>query len=347
MFERLSWYYKVMDNRAPAKFLICRKIQGEDPTKLDIEGLWDLHRALSKDFDNVFKGVKRGELDIGDIPTPRFNFLDIKVEIAKNIFRSCHFCERRCEIDRSKIEGDCKVDHTYVHSWFLHCGEEAPLVPSGTIFYGGCNFHCVFCQNYDISHLYPKEGIRVRGREVALIEKKLRLEGAKNINHVGGDPIPNTWVILESFKYLDVNVPQLWNSNMYCSIETMTLLREVIDIWLPDFKYGSNRCAQRLSLVENYWETITRNMKIAYNSGDMIVRHLVLPNHIECCSKPVLNWIRNNCPEVLVNIMGQYRPEYLVAKYPEMWPDIGRTPTLEEMEEVYRYAERLGITYIK
>lgn len=344
--EILSWYYRVMDNRAPAKFIICRRIEGEDPTKLDMENLWDLHRKLSKDFDRVFRDIKSERMEIEDLPTPRFNFLDLKVEIAKNIFRRCHFCERRCEVDRRMVEGDCKVDFTYVHSWFHHHGEEPPLVPSGTIFYGGCNFHCVFCQNYDISQEYPKEGVRVSSRELALIEKKLRIEGARNINHVGGDPIPSTYVILESFKYLDVNVPQLWNSNMYCSVETMALLREVIDIWLPDFKYGSNTCARRLSLVEDYWEITTRNLEMAYNSGDMIIRHLVLPNHIECCSKPVLRWIGKNCPRALVNIMGQYRPEYLVARYPERWPDISRTPTPEEMEEVYRYAQKLGILYI-
>ncbi|MBW9220096.1 4Fe-4S cluster-binding domain-containing protein [Methanothermococcus sp. SCGC AD-155-N22] len=343
--ERLSWYYKVMNNWAPAKFLICKKIESEDPTKLDIKNLWDLHRELSKDFDKIFEDIKSERIRIDDIPTPKFNFLDVKVEIAKNIFKSCHFCERRCRVDRRNAEGDCKVDYTYVHSWFHHLGEEPPLVPSGTIFYGGCNFHCVFCQNYDISQEFPKGGVRLGGKELALIQKELRVEGAKNINHVGGDPIPSTYTILESFKYLDINVPQLWNSNMYCSIETMTLLREVIDIWLPDFKYGNNRCAERLSIVENYWEVITRNIKIAYNSGDMIIRYLVLPNHIECCSKPVLRWIARNCPKALVNIMGQYRPEYLVSKYPERWPDIGRTPTFEEMEQVYRYAERLGILY--
>jgi len=133
---------------------------------------------------------------------------------------------------------------------------------------------------------------------------------------------------------------------MYCSVETMALLREVIDIWLPDFKYGKDSCARRLSLVEDYWEITTRNLEMAYNSGDMIIRHLVLPNHIECCSKPVLRWIGKKCPRALVNIMGQYRPEYLVARYPDRWPDISRIPTPEEMEEVYRYAQKLGILYI-
>jgi putative pyruvate formate lyase activating enzyme len=79
----------------------------------------------------------------------------------------------------------------------------------------------------------------------------------------------------------------------------------------------------------------------------MIIRHLVLPNHLECCTKPILKWIAENLPldRVLVNIMEQYRPEYMVVKYPRRWPDIARRPRYDELEEAYRYAESLGIVY--
>jgi putative pyruvate formate lyase activating enzyme len=127
------------------------------------------------------------------------------------------------------------------------------------------------------------------------------------------------------------------------SEEAMKLLSHVVDIWLPDFKYGNNECALRLSKVPRYMETITRNLKIAVEWGDMIIRHLVLPNHIECCSKPVLKWISDNIPKerVVVNIMDQYRPEYKAYEY----KDISRKPTLQELEEVYRYADSLKILW--
>ena len=77
----------------------------------------------------------------------------------------------------------------------------------------------------------------------------------------------------------------------------------------------------------------------------MIIRHLVLPGHVDCCTKPVLEWIAENCPRALVNIMDQYRPEHLVARYPEMYPDIARRPSAKELEEAYRHADELGLCW--
>ncbi len=356
--RRLSWYYRVMVDEVPAKFLLTRAVEvPENPSKLDYETLWDLHRELEKQFMSLWSEALRGRLDLekfmrehgNDIKRgDRYSFLDVKIEIAKRIVRSCVFCERRCKIDRTKGVGACRLDaRAYVHSWFHHLGEEAPLVPSGTIFYGGCNFRCVYCQNYDISQLYPRQGVPVTPRQLALIQKELRLYGARNINHVGGEPTPNIHVILESLRYLDVNVPQLWNSNMYLTVEAMNLIKHVIDIWLPDFKYGNNRCATRLSAAPKYFETVTRNLREAVKHGDMIIRHLVLPGHLECCTKPVLEWIASNLPleKVLVNIMDQYRPEFMVVKYPRRWPELTRRLSRREIEEAYALASKLGIVY--
>ncbi len=345
--ERLSWYYSVMRDEMPAKFMICKKIAVEEDFEgKEIEDLWKIHEEKSKLFDKLLKSLRDGKIKIEKLPNGSPNFLDLKTEIAYRMLERCEFCERRCGVNRRKGDvGVCGVKFPNVHSCFHHYGEEAPLVPSGTIFYGGCNFKCVFCQNYDISQEYPNDGAVVDAKKLALMQKDLRLSEARNINHVGGDPTPNLHMIIESLKYLDVNVPQLWNSNMYCSVETMKLLREVIDIWLPDMKYGRDECAERLSLVKDYWKIVTRNIKWAHDWSDIIIRHLVLPNHLECCTKPVLKWIAKNCPRALVNIMEQYRPVFKVPKYPEKYRDINRRPSVKEMEEAYRYARELGIVY--
>ncbi|RLE94845.1 MAG: pyruvate formate lyase-activating protein [Thermoprotei archaeon] len=347
--KRLSWYKSVMEDRKPAKFIICKHIDAgeKDLKSMSLDELWKLHDELSKVFDELWASIREEEKDLSKIEKPEVSFLHVKVAIAYKLLEKCCFCEHRCGVNRLKGQkGFCRLDKTvYVHSWFHHVGEEAPLVPSGTIFYGSCNFRCVFCQNWDISQENPYAGIVVDAVKLARMQEKLRKTGAKNINHVGGEPTPNLHVILESLLYLEANVPQLWNSNFYCSEETMKLLREVIDIWLPDFKYGNDKCAERLSGVKNYWEIVTRNHKFAHECGDMIIRHLVLPNHIECCTKPILKWIAANTPRALVNIMEQYRPEYIVARYPEKYPDIYRRPYLEEMNRAYKLAEELGIVY--
>ena len=106
-------------------------------------------------------------------------------------------------------------------------------------------------------------------------------QGAKNVNWVGGDPTPNLYYILKTLKFCRVNIPQIWNSNMYCSQETFEILNGIIDVYLTDFKYRNNECALRLSKVDNYIEIIKRNHKFAYENGEVIIRHLVMPNHIE------------------------------------------------------------------
>ena len=136
---------------------------------------------------------------------------------------------------------------------------------------------------------------------------------------------------------------------MYLTEESMKLLLDLIDIWLPDFKYWSDECAKRLSWVgskASYRAVVTRNLSLAARHGDMIIRHLVLPNHLECDTKPILKWIAENLKEkVLVNIMDQYRPDHLVIERPEKYRDIGRRLRVEEIDEAYSYAEKLGIVY--
>lgn len=126
---------------------------------------------------------------------------------------------------------------------------------------------------------------------------------------------------------------------MYCSEQTMKLLHGVIDVYLTDFKYGNDFCAKRLSKIDGYTVVVRRNHLLAYTQTEIIIRHLVLPNHFDCCSKPVLSFIAEHLPNALVNIMGQYKPEYRANEQ----KDISRSVTAEEVTQVKEYAEKLGI----
>lgn len=359
--RRLRWYRSVMLDETPAKFMVVKSMKVDEGFKDLSDGeLWELHDQLHEEAEERFREVFKAGVNLESLKPASPSYLDLKIELVKRILRRCRFCEWRCGVDRtSGGKGVCGLgEKAYVASFFHHYGEEAPLIGtsgqggSGTIFFVSCNFHCVFCQNWDISHPrggFSGAGVEVDAEKLALIAKRLRVEGAGNINYVGGEPTPNLHVIIESLKYLEVNAPILWNSNMYMSIESMKLLIDLVDIWLPDFKYWSNKCATRLSRVGSkagYREVVTRNHLLAAEHGDMIIRHLVLPNHIECDTKPILRWIAENLRErVLVNIMDQYRPEYLVLEKPGMYGDVGRRLRGEEIMEVYSYAERLGIVF--
>ncbi len=240
------------------------------------------------------------------------------------------------------------------------------------------------CQNGDISK-DKDNGLEVSPELLAKMMWELRAEGCHNINLVGGEPTIHLHTIVEAISLLgkvrptprdlqymwlmkpdylrwrrlpeerytidgQFNVPILWNSNMFMSGETLEILRELVDIWLPDFKFGNNKCAIRLARTPWYWETVTENHRRIYEWGeDIVVRHLVMPNHVECCTKPVLRWIAENMPGTLVNVMDQYHPDcFADPRSPEFDPrlsDIARYPTREEIEEAYRFAEELGIPY--
>jgi len=274
--------------------------------------------------------------------------LDKLIEEVREIMKSCELCERKCKVNRLKGEiGHCKVPNKMlISSEFLHFGEEPFFVPSHTIFLMGCTMHCQFCQNYTISQWLEK-GYEIFPEILALKIEERKMQGSKNVNFVGGEPTPYLLFILQTLKELKnlkVNLPIIWNSNFYMSEKTMNILNQIIDVFLSDFKYGNNRCAKDISLVENYFDIISRNHLLA--KGEIVIRHLILPNHIKCCSFPILEWISNNLgKKCIVNLMDQYYPCYNILKK-EKFRSLRRRITLKEFEEVKKRAEELNLIYI-
>jgi putative pyruvate formate lyase activating enzyme len=321
-------------------------VDADGLARMPVEALWALHNRLHA----VFLKNRVDTIASPDETSP--SFLDIKIKLARSMLERCNFCERSCGADRAAgKKGTCGVGATpRVCSAFLHFGEEGPLVPSGTIFFAGCNFACVFCQNEDIS-TDPMNGIPVTPQKLANMATALAMDGAVNINYVGGDPTPNLHSIIESLAFQDAPVAQLWNSNNYNTLDSMKLLLDVMDIWLPDMKYGNDSCAKRLSGINNYWPIITRNMKLVHDEmvvpghASLVIRHLVIPGHVDCCSVPVIEWIAKEIPLAMVNIMGQYRPQHKVLAQPGEFMDIARRPSFEEIDSVRSLATMLGVTW--
>lgn len=261
---------------------------------------------------------------------------DSLIAMADNLYQKCYLCEYRCGVNRHATPGRCGCRTAQIASHFFHYGEEQVLVPSYTIFFSGCNFRCVYCQNWDLSQ-------HLTGMFIKPAEMRCTIQGvsdiAKNINWVGGEPTPHLLYILNVLKGCTANIPQVWNSNMYCTKETMDILGSIIDLYLTDFKYGNNICAKRLSNVDHYWEIVTRNHEQAHRQGEMIIRHLVIPGHVNCCSKPIIEWIAEVLPNIPVNLMNQYYPTYMAHKYSE----INRYLSGGEYQEILRYAERIDL----
>jgi len=276
------------------------------------------------------------------MPNPEKSFLDLKIAIARRILKNCHFCTRRCGVDRFKGEiGYCRCgSEITVSSIFEHMGEEPELVPSGTVFTVGCTMRCRHCQNWTISQWIEK-GEVYKPEALAKEVEQLRMRGCRNANLVGGEPTPWLEQWLETFNYVNINVPVVWNSNSYYSPETARLLAGFVDIYLLDFKYGSDGCAEKISDAPSYWEACTRNHLEAKKYGELIIRILVLPSHLECCTKPIINWIAKNLGiETRVNVMFQYRPEWKAYEILEL----RRRLTRDEKKRAIQLATEANLT---
>jgi len=286
--------------------------------------------------------------------------------------------------------GTCKLGNaSRVSTFFHHQGEELIYrgrLGSGTIFFTSCNMRCAFCQNGDIS-TDKDNGKTVDAHGLAAMAWMLRREGCHNINWVGGDPTIHLHTILEAIRILGherdqlnrfdlaeaalvkadpahrgtldpalsshrglFNVPMLWNSNFIMSEAAMRLLRPVIDIWLPDFKFGPGPCAKELARTPWYWTVVTRNLAAVHAWGEpLTIRHLVMPNHVDCCTRPVLEWIAENLPGVPVNVMAQYHPDTFTDPrnpgYRDKYEPLARRPSRSELAESYEIARDLGIVF--
>ncbi len=341
----LERYFSVMKDESPAKFRICKKIKVDIDLDSEESKLLEEHESGMERFDEVFNKLEKGKIELNDLEKPEVSLLDLKTHISNRILESCRFCERKCEANRKSGEtGACRVgEEAKVASEFIHIGEESELVPSYTVFFSGCTFNCQFCQNWDISQ-NPDSGIVYTPQEIAdsILEMRKKRE-ARNVNWVGGDPTPNLHNVLESLKKCEVNIPSVWNSNMYVSELGMKLLEGTQDVYLTDFKYGNNECGLKYSKVPNYWDVVSRNHKLAMEDSELIIRHLVLPEHLECCTKEILKWVKSELgSEIRINLLSQYRPEGHAREYPE----ISRKVSSEEMEKAYEFANEEGLNNI-
>lgn len=326
----LGRYFAVMQNEKPAKFMIAKRVPADFSEDDSLGELWQKHADLSQEFYDFQKEIDSERKNLLEMQLPQKSYLDLKIEIANGILSECHFCTRRCGVNRFNGElGFCKCGtEIVVSNIFEHMGEEPELVPSGTIFTMGCTMRCRHCQNWTISQ-WMEKGETCKPEELAKEVEHLRANGCRNANLVGGEPTPWLQQWLMAFKRVNVNIPVVWNSNTYYGPEAAKLLAGFVDVYLLDFKYGPRECASKISDAPNYWKVCIYNHQEAKKYGELIIRILVLPNHLECCTKPILTWISENLgKETRVNVMFQYRPEWRSYEIPEL----RRRLTSDEME---------------
>lgn len=270
--------------------------------------------------------------------------------------RHCRLCPRECGAARLEgAVGSCQLGaNVVVANHGAHFGEERPLVGwggSGAVFFAGCNLHCEFCQNSEISqHVYGRE---LEPPQLANVMLELQSRGCHNLNLVS--PTHNVAAIVQALALAlaqGLTLPIVYNTGGFERVETLQLLDGLVDIYLPDFKYGVAGPDRRYSSAPGY-VTVCRNalQEMHRQVGDLVVdeqglarrgllvRHLVLPRNL-AGSREVAEFLAEEISlTTYVNVMAQYRPEYHARKH----PDLARRVSPEEVEEAREAFRAVGL----
>ena len=281
--------------------------------------------------------------------------LEKRIAAARERLRCCTLCPRGCKVNRLEGElGVCKTGkRMVVASYAPHFGEEAPLVGqggSGTIFVSNCNLGCVFCQNYEISHL--GHGVESEPGQVAAIMVSLQKQGCHNINFVTpSHVVPQILEALPSAIDKGLTLPLVYNSSGYDSVETLMLLDGVVDIYMPDFKFWEKESAKRLAKAPDYPQKAREAISEMFRQvGDLemnedgiavrglLVRHLVMPGGLAETGE-IVRFLAGLSSNTYVNIMDQYRPMGRAAEF----PPIDHPLDHDEYVEAVRLAREAGL----
>lgn len=272
---------------------------------------------------------------------------------------NCKLCAFNCNVNRDECLGRCKCGASpklalaSIHMW------EEPCISgtngSGTVFFSGCNFNCVFCQNHQISH--EQFGKEITIERLAEIFLELQAKNVHNINLVSPTPyVHNIIKALDIAKQNGLTIPVVYNTNSYENVETIKMLKGYVDIYLPDLKYFDNELGMKYSKIPNYFNVATEAIKEMISQvgtpkfdengiikSGVIIRHLVLPTHLTETRK-IINWIKQNLPQdIFVSIMAQYFPTYKANEFSEL----GRKLTRREYEFILNMVCELENGYIQ
>lgn len=318
--------------------------------------------------ESSINGIEAGVEETGEVPSDfepaylklhRTGELEERAEELWAIMERCQLCPRRCGINRLEgTSGLCRAPgaELVISAFQAHFGEERPLVGrggSGTIFFSHCGLRCVFCQNWEISHL--GRGSETSIDELAEMMLHLQRNGCHNINLV-----TPTHYSAHILKAIDVaaekglRLPIVYNTSGWERLEILTLLDGIVDIYLPDFKYWDSGMSTKYSAGAESYPEITGQAILEMNrqvgvatpaeggimQRGLMIRHLVMPYDV-AGSEKIMEWIAENLPkDTYVNIMAQYTPTYKAYDYPE----ISRRITREEYQSVVQRAQDLGLT---
>jgi putative pyruvate formate lyase activating enzyme len=231
----------------------------------------------------------------------------------------CLLCEHRCGVDRSAGQrGPCKAGAgARVFRHRIEYSEELELVPSHLFYLSGCDLRCVFCIA-EANAFDPRRGTPLDAEFLDAAIRWGQARGARNLQWVGGEPTIHIPAVLEAMAGCASLPPVVWKSDFYGTPEAFALLDGAVDTYVADFKFGNDQCARRLAGIDSYTAVVTRNLQIAAEQADLIVRHLLLPGHFDCCYRPIVAWIGRHLPRAKFSIRDGYLPKWQAHRVSEL-----------------------------
>ena len=242
-----------------------------------------------------------------------------RAAIARAMLADCRFCAHDCGVNRLVGEfGLCRAGaEPRFFSAQTEVSDELELIPTFAIALSGCDLRCDFCIT-GAESWNPRAGENFDAADIARKAKQALRNGARTIMVLGGEPTIHLPAALELVAELPDSARLIWKTNAHGSAQARELLDGMFDVWLADFKFGNDDCARRLAKISNYTQVVQENVLWANERNELIVRHLLMPGHIDCCWKPVAEWLAENLPGIKVNLRAGFWPAWKSARHSEL-----------------------------
>ncbi|MGE0707492.1 MAG: radical SAM protein [Planctomycetota bacterium] len=265
--------------------------------------------------------------------------LELVAELAARLLGpSCRVCLLRCPVDRRRGErGACGLGAGLrPYQDFVHLGEELELIPTHAVYLAGCNYRCAYCSDW--THVVtPEQHAEVEPARLARSIEARRRAGALSLSLVGGVPDVSLPAIAAALVEAEVSTPLVWNTNLSATDEAQELLTELVDGYVADLKYGNEACSVAGSALKGALARTQELLRRVAGEAYLVVRHLLLPGHLACCTLPALDWLAAALPGARLNLMPQY-----LAPAQVRGTEWDRRPAADELDRARSRATALG-----
>ena len=267
-----------------------------------------------------------------------------RARLARAALAECRLCAHQCGVNRlAGQRGLCRAtDETRVFSAQVEVADEMDLIPTFAMALSGCDLRCAFCIT-GLQSWNPRAGESLDATGLAARATAALERGARTVMILGGEPTIHLPAALEIVAALPEEARLVWKTNAHGSAQSRAWLDGVFDVWLADYKFGNDVCASRLARIENYSAVVRENLLWADAHSELIVRHLVMPGHIDCCWEPIARWLAAELPETPVSLRCGFWPSWKGGQHREL----RRTVQTTEEQRAVGIARNYGLHLVE